>query len=64
MKPKETITALRKDRDNWKLVAEHRGDIITALRAELASLQDSYHLLNAAVAKVLRARDNAKGGKR
>jgi hypothetical protein len=62
MKPKkETPAALRRDRDDWKAIAEERGDIISALRAELAAMQDSYHLLNEAVARVLKT---TKGEKR
>lgn len=60
MKPKETLASVRKDRDDWKAIAESRGDIISALRQELASLQDNYHLLNEAVARVLKSEKGEK----
>jgi len=61
MKPKkETLASLRKDRDDWKAIAESRGDVISALRQEFASLQDSYHLLNEAVARVLKSEKGEK----
>lgn len=60
MKQKETLASVRKDRDDWKAIAESRGDIISALRQELASLQDNYHLLNEAVARVLKSEKGEK----
>ena len=41
------------DCTRWKSLADARAEEVKALRAELASLQESYHLLNEAVAKVL-----------
>ena len=38
----------------WEAMAKQRGNEIAALRKELAELQENYHLLNKAVAKVLR----------
>ena len=48
------------DCTRWKVLAESKAEEVKALRAELAHLQESYDLLNAAVAKVLNGK---KGGK-
>lgn len=48
------------DCTRWKVLADAKAEEVKALRAELAHLQESYDLLNAAVAKVLTGK---KGGK-
>lgn len=48
------------DCTRWKVIADAKAEEVKALRAELAHLQESYDLLNAAVAKVLTGK---KGGK-
>jgi hypothetical protein len=48
------------DCTRWKVLADAKAEEVKALRAELAHLQESYDLLNAAVAKVLTGQ---KGGK-
>ena len=46
------------DCTRWKSLADARAEEVKALRVELAHLQESYHLLNAAVAKVLNGSKN------
>lgn len=60
MKKKQTIKELKAELAQWKELAERRGDILSATRAEYASLQDSYHLLNEAVAKVMKSAGGEK----
>jgi hypothetical protein len=50
------------DCTRWKALADAKAEEVKALREELASLQENYHLLNAAVARVLTG--DKKGAKR
>ena len=41
------------DAKAWEATAKLKAEEVKALRAELAHLQESYHLLNSAVARVM-----------